>query len=333
MFNFKIINQFLSNTKRSTVIFIAIAVWTLWLTVLGFEGAISYVINNWEIDLSMMFASMIAGGTSVGGGAVAFPVFTKLLQIPPHDAKVFSLAIQSVGMGAASLAIALTKVKVEWRIIFWGSVGGFVGIFLGSNFIAPFLPPDVIKMSFTMMLASFGIALFVSNKDMRQYYLNIPFWSFQEGRIFLFAGLLGGIMSSLVGNGIDIFTFSVMVLLFRMSETVATPTSVILMAINATAGFAIQVFVFNDFSEPVVSYWLAAIPVVVVGAPLGAMLGSMLRRETVTHILLGIIALEVLTSLLLIPLRPIIIYSSLITFALFSWLNYWMHRISLKRQK
>lgn len=330
---FKNIRQSLPNTKRTTVIIIAIAVWTLWLTILGFEGAFSYVINNWEIDLAMMFASIIAGGTSVGGGAVAFPVFTKLLHISPHDAKVFSLAIQSVGMGAASLAIVLTKVRVEWRVIFWGSLGGFLGIFLGSNFIAPFLPPDVIKMSFTMMLASFGIALFVSNKGIRQHHINIPSWSFKEGRIFLLAGLLGGIMSSLVGNGIDVFTFSVMVLLFRMSETVATPTSVVLMAINATAGFFIQVFVFNDFSEPVTSYWLAAIPVVVVGAPLGAMLGSMLRRETVTHILLAIIAVEVLTSLLLISLRPLVIYASLTTFALFSWLNYWMYRTSVKKQK
>jgi hypothetical protein len=55
----------------------------------------------WVVRLS--FGSMIAGGTSLGGGAVAFPVFTKVLHITPYDAKVFSLAIQSVGMSAASL--------------------------------------------------------------------------------------------------------------------------------------------------------------------------------------------------------------------------------------
>ncbi|OAD19453.1 Permease [Candidatus Thiomargarita nelsonii] len=57
----------------------------------------------------MIFGSMIAGGTAMGGGAVAFPVFTKILDITPHDAKVFSLAIQGIGMTAASVTIFLTK--------------------------------------------------------------------------------------------------------------------------------------------------------------------------------------------------------------------------------
>ena len=77
-------------------------------------------------------------------------------------------------------------------------------------------------------------------------------------------------VSGLVGNGIDIFVFAVMVLLFRVSEKIATPTSVIIMAINALAGFAYQTFVIKDFNEPVFSFWLAAIPIVVVGAPIGA---------------------------------------------------------------
>ena len=56
---------------------------------------------HWEIAATMIFGSMIAGGTSMGGGAVAFPVLTKLLHVSAHDSKVFSLAIQSVGMTAA----------------------------------------------------------------------------------------------------------------------------------------------------------------------------------------------------------------------------------------
>ena len=51
-------------------------------------------------------------------------------------------------------------------------------------------------------------------------------------------GFVGGVFSGLVGNGIDIITFSLMVLLFRISEKVATPTSVLLMALNAVVGFA-----------------------------------------------------------------------------------------------
>ena len=147
-------------SKRVIVLAIAISFWTAWLTILGYQEAFHHLISNWQIALTMLFGSIIAGGTSIGGGAVAFPVFTKLLHIPIHDAKVFSLAIQSVGMSAASLAICLTGIRVEWQVIRWGSLGGFLGIFLGLGYLAPVLPPDVLKMSFTIMLGSFAMTLF-----------------------------------------------------------------------------------------------------------------------------------------------------------------------------
>lgn len=313
-------------SKRVIVFAIAIATWTTWLTILGYQEAFSHLIKHGEIALTMLFGSIIAGGTSIGGGAVAFPVFTKLLHIPPHEAKVFSLAIQSVGMSAASAAICLTGIRVEWRVIRWGSLGGLFGIFIGLGYLAPVLPPDVLKMSFTIMLTSFAITLFALNQKQRQCHLLIASWQFQERGIIFLAGFLGGIMSGLVGNGIDIVLFSVMVLLWRISEKVATPTSVILMAINAISGFILQIFVFNDFSDTVRSYWLAAIPIVVVGAPFGAMFCSLLRREMIAHILIFLIFIEMITSILLIPLRPLVLYSSFISLILFSYLNYWMYR-------
>ena len=114
----------LSLNRRLVFIPIALFVWSLWLTILTPWYALANFWENWQVALTMMFGSMVAGATSLGGGAVAFPVFTKLLEIPFQDAKVFSLAIQSVGMGAASLAICLTGIAVEWRVIRWGSLGG-----------------------------------------------------------------------------------------------------------------------------------------------------------------------------------------------------------------
>lgn len=313
-------------SKHFLIILIAFTVWTAWLVILSPSRAFSYIINHWESSLTMTLGSMIAGGTSMGGGAVAFPVFTKVLHIDPHNAKLFSLAIQSIGMSAASVAICLTGIKVEWRIIRWGSLGGIFGIFLGLGFLAPVLPPDIIKMSFTMMATSFGITLLALNRRTRNYHFCMPIWTNRERFILFFAGFLGGMMSGLVGSGIDIFTFSVMVVLFHFCETVATPTSVIMMAFNAIVGFGFQLFILKDFSEPVVSYWLAAVPVVVVGAPVGAMLCSMMTRQMIANILIGLILVEVITSLLLVSIKPITIYSSLLSLVIFSYLNYLMYR-------
>jgi uncharacterized membrane protein YfcA len=323
--------QRLSTSKRTIIAAIALATWTTWLTCLGLREAASHLMHHWQIALTMAFGSLIAGGTSLGGGAVAFPVFTKILHIPPQEAKIFSLAIQSVGMSAASLAICLTRVPVNWRAIRWGSLGGFGGIYLGLGILAPLIPPDALKMSFTLMLASFALTLLALNQGGRHCHTTTLTWGWRERGLFLLAGAFGGIMSGLVGNGIDIAVFSVMVLLFGISEKVATPTSVMLMAVNAVVGFILQVFTFHDFPNSVYHYWLAAIPIVVVGAPLGAMFCSLLRRETIANILIFLIAIEVLTSILLIPLRPVVIYFSLSSLILCSCLNYWMYRTPVFR--
>ncbi|MEM7757275.1 MAG: sulfite exporter TauE/SafE family protein [Cyanobacteria bacterium P01_A01_bin.40] len=330
----KIFSNFLSFTAKtvfsqhfiSVSVLTAVTVWIVWLTLLSPERAFSNLIANWEAAVTMIFGSMVAGGTSMGGGAVAFPVFTKVLEVPPDEAKVFSLAIQSIGMSAASLTIVAMKNKVEWRFIRWVSLGGIPGIIVGSMFLAPVLPSDVIKFSFTMMVSSFGVVLLALNRTVRRRNLSIPFWGNRERIISLIAGVWGGIVSGLVGSGMDIFSFSIMVLLFGLCEKVSTPTSVILMAINAVVGFCLERYIIGSFTEPVVGYWLAAVPVVVIGAPMGAMLCSLLRRKTMMRILIGLVFVELISSLLLIPLNATLIYYSMFVFIIFSLFYYWMYQ-------
>ena len=320
----------MSVSRRLIPILIALTVWTIWLMALGIHEAFGYIVKHWEISLTMLFGSIIAGATSLGGGAVAFPVFTKVLNINPYDAKIFSLAIQSVGMSAAALAIYSNRIRVERRIILWTSLSGTIGVWLGLDLLAPLLPPDAIKIYFTLILTSLAITLLLVNQGLRrQYNFSIPIWTIREKLILLTVGFLGGIVSGLVGNGIGIFIFAVMVLLFRISEKIATPTSVIIMAINALAGFAYQVFVDQDFTQPVKDYWLAAIPIVVVGAPIGAIICSKLHRQTINRILIGLILTELIASLIIIPLRMIVIYSGIGILLLFSYFNYWMYRTQI----
>jgi hypothetical protein len=87
---------------------LALLVWIAW-AVVGGNAAFHALFANWRVAVTMVFGSLVGGGTSEGGGAIAFPVFTKLLHIAAPIARNFSLAIQTVGMGAASLAI-LTSV-------------------------------------------------------------------------------------------------------------------------------------------------------------------------------------------------------------------------------
>lgn len=229
---------------------IALTVWLLWLSLIGPEPAISYVAANWEIALTMVIGSLVAGATSEGGGAVAFPVFTKILHVHPHDAKVFALAIQSVGMTAASVFIVLTRVAVEWRVILWSGLGGIPGIILGAAVLAPLLPPSLTKITFTAMVSGFAVVLMAMLSSNRGHHRQLPRYGIKERGLLFLVGLLGGIFSGIVGSGIDIVTFSLMVLLFRINEKVATPTSVVLMTLNTLVGFCSSCSFSTDSTIP-----------------------------------------------------------------------------------
>lgn len=307
-------------------VLVALYTWVLLLVAVGRDKLLSCLFDNWEVTITMVFGSIIAGGTAEGGGAVSFPVFTKLLHIPPYDAKVFALLIQSIGMSAASLLIFIGGIPVERRVLLWASSGGVIGITCGVFAFSPLLVPNITKMTFTVLQAGFAVVLIVMNRRVRTRNNSLPICGLKERMILFLSGALGGVLSGLVGTGLDIVVFSVMVLLFRMNEKVATPTSVVLMATNAIVGAFIYQFILQGVTDSVRGYWIASVPVVVVGAPLGALICSILSREAIVKMLLVLILIEVVTSLMLIPLNLAIICYSLSGLMLFLLVFYWMYQ-------
>jgi len=304
--------------KRSALRFnltIALLVWALWL-VFGGRGAIYHLFVDWKVALTMVFGSLVGGGTSEGGGAIAFPIFTKLLHIAPRDARNFSLAIQSVGMGAASLSILYLRIPIERRALLFAGIPGVFGVVFGAYFVAPFIPPVFVRTSFTVLVSSMGVALLLINRE-KTVLRNerIPIFTARERSILIAAGFLGGVVSALVGTGENSVVFMVMVLLFRISEKIVTPTTVILMTMVTIPGFLLHIFVLKDFTPIVIGYWLAAVPVVAVGAPLGAWICSHMNRHSIVLLLLFLIALEFCSTLLLVPMSRPVLSASLATLA------------------
>jgi uncharacterized membrane protein YfcA len=278
----------------------------------------------------MVFGSLVGGGTSEGGGAVAFPVFTKLLHIPAHQACLFAFAIQSVGMGSASLSILFLGIPIERRVLLWGGAGGVAGLLLSTYGIEPFLPPVLVRIAFTIMVSSLGMALLLLNrKELEMRHLSMPVFGPKEKAVILAAGMVGGLMSGLAGCGENIVVFTVMVLLFRVSEKVVTPTTVILMTIVTLTGFALHVIAVGDFSRTVTSYWLAAVPIVAVGAPLGAIICSKMSRRAIVNVLLVLIAAELTSTVLIIPMSRKVAITGALSLAFFGTLNWIMSSVHI----
>lgn len=282
--------------------------------------------TNWFMTATMAFGSFMAGASSEGGGAIAYPVMTLLFDIAPNVARNFSLAIQSVGMTAAALWIVAHRIPIERTYLSLGLVGGTGGIVFGTFFIAPYVPAAYSKMLFVSFWLSYGLALFLLNHVwQRSTRTTLPVLTTAQRWEIMGVGIIGGILSAILGNGLDICTFAFVTLKYRLSEKIATPTSVVLMASNAVVGFFLHGAILQDMQPEAIDYWLVSVPVVLFGAPLGAYVVSKLHRLVIASLLYLIIAAQFVGALLIIrPSAALLAFSGAVFLfgcGLFFWLT------------
>ncbi|KAH8076606.1 sulfite exporter TauE/SafE [Aureococcus anophagefferens] len=210
-------------------------------------------VKPWYMSVTMVFGSM------------------------PHVAKQFSYMIQSVGMTAAAFVILYMQVRVEWKSITYCSIGGMVGLIYGLEEIAPVLTPPYAKMSTSCWTRSTSPEIWKSADLTPYWWANLVLnW---KALVLLAAGFIGGIFTSFAGSGIDICSFSVLTLLFRVSEKTATPTSVVLMAINTVIAMCYCKWMMREGLEALAwEFFTVCAPIVVIGAPLGSVVGSYVHR-------------------------------------------------------
>jgi hypothetical protein len=91
-------------------------------------------------------------------------------------------------------------------------------------------------------------------------------------------------------------------------------------------GFLLHLFLLKDFSPAMMGYWLAAVPIAVVAAPLGALICSQMKRHSIVHLLLFLIALEFISTIVLVPLPPPVLWVSLATLIICGSIDFAMSR-------
>lgn len=317
-----------SKLRQFLVWALPVAFTTGWAVFVLASGHVERVLDNWRAALTMVFGSFVAGSTPQGGGAVAFPVFTKILEIPAEVARSFSLSIQATGMVMAAVSILLAGRKVDWKAIKLGVAGGTIGMLFGlfvlgdpdTAFWSSRIDDAYVKVSFT--IAIFAVAVIVRMCSTRETrFDHVQHWGRRAVFLMLVFAVGGGVFSSLAGSGIDVLLFVFIVLVADVTPKVAIPTSIISMAALSLIGFAIvglldgQLNVgLNEAGTEVVSVageafgpeaatrfdlfgiWLAATPIVVWGAPLGAWVASKVSERTVIRFVATMAILEVLTT-------------------------------------
>tara|TARA_R110001583_G_scaffold157295_1_gene309187 strand:+ start:101 stop:1159 length:1059 start_codon:yes stop_codon:yes gene_type:complete len=253
------------------------SVW-LWLIV----GKAQWVtaIEHWPMALAMAIGSYAAGSTPMGGGTVGFPVLVLLFELPASLGRDFSFAIQAIGMTSASIFILARRQPLANAILSGAMVGSLVGTPLGIFFIAPYVPELWIKLIFAVVWASFGLLHLFRINEIAGHTGMTEFnekWDFKFG---MWLGLLAGAtITSSTGVGIDMVLYTALVLVCRADLKIAIPTSVVIMAFNSVLGVATKIFSGQGLQAGVYENWLAAAPVVALGAPLGVFIVAKIGRK------------------------------------------------------
>lgn len=269
---------------------IVLAVWSYFVVS---HDLTHYISKHWPAVLTMIFGSFVAGSSPEGSAAIAYPVYTLILKIQPAVARNFAFAIQSLGMTSASLLILGLKLKLDWNYIKYVTIAGAFGLIFGTYYVVPLVSPPMAKLFFVSLWLSFGLVLWYENRHPERYvYEQIQnFGKSDIGRLLLF-GFIGGIISSIFGTGINIFTFCLMTIYYGINEKVAVPSSVLIMTMETLLGFFIHAGVIKDFQQLAFEMWIACIPFVIVFAPLGAYVVSKLPRKAIATFLYFILIIQ-----------------------------------------
>jgi uncharacterized membrane protein YfcA len=250
-----------------------------WLVLVLAGGYLETVWTHWPMAAAMAVGSYVAGSTPMGGGTVGFPVLVLLMDLPATLGRDFSFAIQSVGMTSASIYILCKRQELEWPMLRAASLGALLGAPLGILFVAPLASDLFIKLLFASMWCSFGLLHLRRIREITSYEGMTPHDLAFDHKVGFAVGLLGSLsITSITGVGIDMMIYMVLVLWCHADLKIAIPTSVLLMAFTSLIGIAVKAAL-GDIQAGTFENWLAAAPVVAIGAPFGAMVVSRIGRR------------------------------------------------------
>lgn len=249
----------------------------VWLVLVAGFGYWEAALSHWPIGVTMVLGSVVAGSTPMGGGTVAFPVLVLLFGQSADIGRNFGMAIQALGMTSALIFILCRRTPVQPQMLVSCAVGAALGLVLGTFAIAPLLPGNVVKLLFSCLWMSFGILTLAKNREVCALDRIPSLNGFADLLVGLLVGILGGVVSSIIGIGIEMLVYTVLVLRYRCDLKAAVPTSVGIGGITSLMGIGLHALI-GDIGQEIFYNWLAAAPIVVFGAPLGTYLVSVIPR-------------------------------------------------------
>ncbi len=255
------------------------AFYAVWAVLVFGQGRLGEALSHWPMALAMTLGSYVAGSTPMGGGTVGFPVLVLFFGMPASLGRDFSFAVQSIGMVSAGIFIIARRQPLAWSMLKGSMVGAVIGTPLGIFLLAPLIPELWIKLVFAVIWASFGVLHLYRINEISSHDGMTEFDERWDFRVGLALGLFSGAtVVAVTGVGIDMVLYAALVLLCRADLKIAIPTSVVIMGFTSVVGVVVKMLS-TGMQPDVFANWLAAAPVVALGAPLGVYVVNLVGRK------------------------------------------------------
>ena len=126
--------------------------------------------------------------------------------------------------------------------------------------------------------------------------------------------------------------FMVMMMACHLEGKKAIPTSVTIMATVSMAGFLGLLVMPTREIGVVWEYWAVCVPIVAVGAPLGAYVISRVRPRWVMMAVMALIAIEVCSTFMVVPMTSARLGFVVVTLVVAGLAQWQLHRLAHRAQ-
>jgi len=165
-----------------------------------------------------------------GGSILTVPILLYVFRLPAEQAIASSLLVVGSTSAAALIPHALNG-RVRWRTGLSFGAASMVGAYLGGR-VSSFLPPSLLLLAFGAMMLVTAAAMLRGRREVAAAALEHPT---PIARVAA-QGLAVGAVTGLVGAGGGFLVVPALVLLGRLPMTAAVGTSLLVIALNSSAG-------------------------------------------------------------------------------------------------
>jgi uncharacterized membrane protein YfcA len=227
------------------------------------------------LSLGIGFLLGLLGG---GGSILTVPMLVYLFDVPPKSAILTSFTVVGVSSMVAAVKYA-TRKRVCWKNGLFFGMSGMCGSFLGGK-VGAVLPDRVLMTLFGVLALATGVVMLIKAGTARNGTdENLPCPPRTAYARVLFDGFWVGVITGMVGVGAGFLIVPVLTMLVGLPMPAAIGTSLMVLTMNALAGFAGH-FAPENLHPELMSTVSAA---TLIGSGLGAQCsahvgGAMLRR-------------------------------------------------------